>query len=108
MITPSNTKTVYDLVQNAGKEDGSKVFMRYEKNYIMYEKTYKELADDSHAIAAWTEEQSKKAGHKIHAAFLGRCSYEYLAALLGVTGSGSVSIPLDIQLNKEAVVSIKI
>ena len=104
MITLSNTRTVYDLVQNAGKEYGAKTFIRYEKNYIMYEKTYKELADDSHAIAAWTEEQSKKAGHKIHAAFLGRCSYEYLAALLGVTGSGAVSIPLDIQLNKEAFI----
>lgn len=104
MISLSNTKTVYDLVQNAGREYGSKVFMRYEKNYIIYEKTYTDLAADSLAIAAWTEEKSHKNGHKIHAAFLGKCSYEYLVSLLGVTSSGAVSIPLDIQSNKETFV----
>ena len=104
MISLSNTKTVYDLVQNAGKEYGSKIFMRYEKNYIIYEKTYADIAADSIAIAAWAEEQSHKNGHKIHAALLGKCSYEYLAALLGVTSSGAVSIPLDTQLNKETFV----
>lgn len=30
MITYENTKTVYDLVENAGKEYSDKVFLRYE------------------------------------------------------------------------------
>ena len=34
MITYENTKTVYDLVENAGKEYGDKVFLRYEDNDV--------------------------------------------------------------------------
>lgn len=104
MLTLENTKTIYDLVQNAGKEYGDKNFLRYDKNDVLYEKSYRELAEDSNAISAWVEEKSRAQGYKAHAAFLGRASYEYLVALLGTAASGAVSIPLDVQLSKEAFV----
>jgi len=46
MITLENTKTVYDLIKNAGKEYRNKSFLRYEENDIIYEKSYAEFAKD--------------------------------------------------------------
>ena len=103
MISLENTKTVYDLVKNTGKEYGSKVYMRYEENDVIYEKTYKEFTTDCIAVAAWTEEKNKNEGHKVHTALLGRCSYDYLAVLLGTVSAGSVAVPLDVQLSKEGL-----
>ena len=54
MITYENTKTVYDLVENAGKEYGDKVFLRYEDNDVVYDVTYGEFVAKCHAVAAWT------------------------------------------------------
>lgn len=101
MVTLENTKTVKDLVQNACTEYKSKVFMRYERNDAIYEKTYEELAVDSKAISCWIDKLSNDKGHRMHAAMIGRCSYKYLTALLGVVNAGGVAVPLDIQLSKE-------
>ena len=103
MITLENTKTIYDLVQNAGKEYGDKIFLRYEKDDIIYEKSYHTLTKDCNAISSWIEERSNEKGDKIHAALLGRCSYEYLVSLLGTVSSGAIAIPLDVQLSKEGL-----
>ena len=43
MITYENTKTIYDLVQNDGKEYSDRVFIRYEDNDIVYDVTYLSL-----------------------------------------------------------------
>ena len=89
MVILENTKTVYDLVQNAGKEYKDKVFLRYEENDVIYEKSYAEFAKDCNAVSAWIEEKSQAYGHKVHAAILGRSSYFYLTALLGTVSAGS-------------------
>ena len=57
MITYENTKTLYDLVQNAGKEHGDRVFIRYEENDVIHDVTYRQFVDECNAIAAWTKEQ---------------------------------------------------
>ena len=99
MITNQNTKTIYDLVQNTGREYGSRVFLRYEENDVLFEVTYEQFAADCMAIAAWTEEQSRLAGHKVHVGLMGSSSHHYLAALMGVMCAGCVAVPLDIQVN---------
>ena len=104
MITLENTKTIYDLVQNAGKEYKDKVFLRYEENDIVYEKSYSEFAKGCNAVSAWIEEKNVAEGHKVNAALLGRSSYFYLTALLGTVSAGSVAVPLDVQLTKEGLV----
>lgn len=101
MITLENTKTMYDLVQNAAREYKNKIYLRYEENEVIYEKSYEEFAKECNAISAWIEEQSKLYGHKIHVALLGKNSSSYLAVLFGVIAAGSVAIPLDVQLNDE-------
>lgn len=103
MITSENTKTIYDLVKNAGEEHGKKVFLRYEENDVVYDVTYEEFAAQCMAIAAWTKDQDEKAGHKVRIGLLGSSSHHYLAVLLGVMSNGNVGIPLDIQMNVETL-----
>ncbi|MDO4278918.1 MAG: AMP-binding protein [Lachnoclostridium edouardi] len=99
MITCENTKTIYDLVQNAAKEYKDKVFLRYEENDVVYQVSYREFASQCEAVAAWTKAHMKKEGRKIKVGLFGGSSYHYLAVLLGVMSSGSTGVPLDIQMN---------
>lgn len=101
MTTLSNTRTIYELVQNAGKEYGDRAFMRYKLNEEIREKSYETLVKDSNAVACFMDKISHDEGHRLHTAFIGRCGYRYLVSMLGVLGAGCVAAPLDIQLSKE-------
>lgn len=96
-----DTRTIMDLVRNAGKTFGDKTFLRWEIEDTIYEKSYAEICVDAEKMAAWAEEWTEEYGHKMHVALLGKCGYEYITVLLGVTGAGSVAVPLDIQLSVE-------
>lgn len=103
MITYENTKTVYDLVENAGKEYGDRVFLRYEDNDVVYDVTYAEFVAQCHAVAAWVKEQDAVAGHKVQVGLLGSSSHHYLAVMLGVMANGNTVVPLDVQLDVEGL-----
>ncbi len=96
-----DTATIMDLFRNAGRAFGDKTFLKWEKDDTVYEKSYAQISADAEKIAAWTEEMAEEYGHKLHVALLGRTGYEYITVLLGVTGSGSVAVPLDVQLSPE-------
>ena len=101
MITYDNTKTIYDLVENAGKEYGDKVFLRYEDNDVVFNVTYRQFMEECRAIAAWTKEQDAAIGHKAQIGLMGSSSHDYLAVMLGVMSNGNAVVPLDIQLDVE-------
>ncbi len=101
MITYQNTKTIYDLVQNAGREHGDHVFLRYEENDVIFDVTYQEFAAQCSAVSAWTAEQDRQFGHKVKVGLLGGSSHHYLTVMLGVMSNGNVSVPLDIQMDVE-------
>ena len=103
MITQDNTKTIFDLVTNAGSLHGDRTFLRWEDNDVIREVSFKEFAAQCMAIAAWIRAQEARLGRKIHAALLGGSSDHYLAVLLGVMAAGSVSVPLDIQVNLDTL-----
>ena len=96
-----DVRTIRDLVREAGKAFGEKTFLRWEKDDTVYEKSYMDIYLDAEKIAAWTEEKALEYGHPIHAALLGKAGYEYFAVLLGLTGAGSVAVPMDVQLSIE-------
>ena len=96
-----DTKTIMDLFRNAGRAFGDKTFLKWEKDDTVYEKSYAQISADAEKMAAWTEELAEEYGHALHVALLGRTGYEYITVLLGVTGSGSVAVPLDVQLSVE-------
>ena len=104
MITFNNTKTIFDLVKRVGSEFENNVFIRYEKDDLIYEKGYGTYSLDTMAVAAYTEKQNEKFGHRVHVAILGKCGYEYLTVLLGVPCAGGISYPVDIQSSNETLV----
>ena len=100
----SETKTLYDLLENAGRLYGDKVFLKYEIEEEVYEKTYAEFVGDSKKTASFIQEKRQEKSGKIHAALLGKNSYEYLCGLMGIVSAGGVAIPLDVQLSNEELV----
>ena len=101
MITRENTKTIYDLVCSAGDSHGDHVFLRYEDNDVIYEVTYRQFVADCMAVAAWAQEKSQELGHRVRVGLLGGSGHHYLAVMLGVMASGSVIIPMDVQMDAD-------
>ena len=100
LMKPEETKTLYDLLDNAGKLYGDKTFLRYEIDDVVYEKKYGEFVSDAKRVAKFVQMKGKEAGHDLHVAILGRNSYEYLCILLGTVSAGGTAIPMDTQLSK--------
>ena len=101
MITRENTKTIYDLVCSAGDSHGDHVFLRYEDNDVIYEVTYRQFVADCMAVTAWAQEKSRELGHPVRVGLLGGSGHHYLAVMLGVMASGSVIIPMDVQMDAD-------
>ena len=101
MITRENTKTIYDLVCSAGDSHGDHVFLRYEDNDVIYEVTYRQFVADCMAVAAWAQEKSQELGHRVRVGLLGGSGHHYLAVMLGVMASGSMIIPMDVQMDAD-------
>ena len=101
MITRESTKTIYDLVCSAGDSHGDHVFLRYEDNDVIYEVTYRQFVADCMAVAAWAQEKSQELGHRVRVGLLGGSGHHYLAVMLGVMASGSVIIPMDVQMDAD-------
>lgn len=103
MITYENTKTIYDLVEHAGRDYDNRVFLRYEENDMVFDISYRQFMGECHAIAAWTKEQDASIGHKTQVGLLGSSSHHYLAVMLGVMSNGNAVVPLDIQMDVETL-----
>ncbi len=99
MISLENTRTLYDLLVNAGHEYAAKTFLKYEREEVFYDRTYSQLMKDSMTFGAWIQDQ--KEGAHVHVALMGRCSYRYLVALFGTVSSGGIAVPMDVQAAKE-------
>lgn len=102
LMKREETRTLYDLLENAGRLYGDKVFLKYEVEEEVFEKTYREFVTDSKKVAAFMQEEKK--GGRSHAALLGHNSYEYLCAMMGTVSAGGAAIPLDVQLSDEDLV----
>lgn len=62
------------------------------KETVVAAKTYAQLKEDSEKLSAMLENMGELGGH---IAILGPNSYPWLVSYLGITGSGSVAVPLD-------------
>lgn len=102
-MTNQTTRTIRDLVQNAGAGHGERVFLRYEENDVVFDITYRDFAAQCEAVSAWADEKDREYGHRIRAGLFGSSSHHYLAVLLGVMSNGNVAVPLDIQLNAKTL-----
>lgn len=103
MITYDNTKTIYDLVLNAGKEFPDKRFISYEVYGEVTDVTYGKFVEECKAVISWIQEYSMKVGRLVHVGLYGQNSHPYLLTLLGTMAAGAVAVPLDVQLGEDAL-----
>ena len=84
--------TVKDLVVFAAKEYGEKDFCRFFREFEICKKSFIEFREDCLAVSRYVKTISK---NKMHIAFIGKTSYEYIACLTGMICSGNVVVPFD-------------
>ena len=93
-------QTLRELVQYGVKEHGDLPAYRYKVKKEIKEKTYSEVNRDAMAMSRAVEALGMKGRH---VATIGATSYQWIITYLGVTGSGSVAVPIDAQLPADAV-----
>ena len=60
MLNKENVKTIADLVREAGRIHGERVFVRYEKEDRIKEMSFWNFYELCKAVAGWTEEKNKE------------------------------------------------
>ncbi len=98
-----NTRTMRDLLRNAGEEYADRVFLRFEYDNEIYDTSYPDFIEGCEAVGAWAEKEAEKKGHQLHIAAFGAPSQAFLTALFGAMISGNVTVPLDVQLGIDAL-----
>ena len=84
--------TVKDLVVFAAEEYGEKAFCRFFRDFEICQKSFVEFKEDCLAVSRYIKTIEKE---KMHIAFIGKTSYEYVACLTGMICSGNVVVPFD-------------
>ena len=103
MIDSSNTKTIYDLVINAGNEYADKRFLSYEVYGEVQNVTYGKFVEECKAVISWIQEYSVKLGRVLHVGLYGQNSHPYFVALMATMAAGAVAVPLDVQMHEDAL-----
>ena len=103
-VSKTETRTLYDLCLHAAEMFGDQTYLTWEKDSIVYEKSYRELAADVRKIGIWAQQESAVLNHPVHAALIGRTGYHYLATLFGTAAAGGAAVPMDVQLPKAAMI----
>lgn len=86
----NNISTVKELAKYAAEKYTDKDFCRFFRENEMHIKSYKEFCNDSLAVCRYIRSVSLE---KLHIAFIGKTSYEYIACLTGMIFSGNVVVP---------------
>lgn len=89
--------TLYDLVSNAQKSFGEKVYIREKTSSGIKDTTYNEFYEGAMKIAAFIKDKIKtpSSGKAPHSAVIGPTSANYLISHLGSMCGGNTSIPID-------------
>lgn len=93
-------KTLRDVIRHGAAAYGSQTAFRYKVKKEIQDKTYLDVYRDSRTISRIVEGLGMKSKH---IALIGSTSYSWIVSYFGITGCGSVAVPIDVQLPKEAV-----
>ena len=85
-----NLSTVRELAEYSVEKFNDKDFCRFYVKKELHVKSFKEFYEDSLAVCRYIKNKEKE---RIHIAFIGRTSYEYIACLTGMIFSGNVVVP---------------
>jgi len=87
--------TLKDIIDYAVKNSGEQAAFRYKVKKDIVDKSYVQLKQDIMAVSRMLEDLGLLGKH---IAIVGTTSYEWVTTFFGVTNSGSVAVPLDVQL----------
>ncbi len=86
----SEINTVKKLLDFASEKYGEKDFCRYIENNLVITKSYNDFYRDATAVCRYIRNITK---NKLHIAFIGKTSYEYITCLTGMLISGNTVAP---------------
>lgn len=93
-------KTLQDIIRHGAATFGSQTAFRYKVKKEIQDKSYLELQNDTMAVSRMVEGFGMKG---MHIALIGTTSYQWISCYFGITGSGSVAVPVDAQLPAQAI-----
>lgn len=88
-------KTLKDIVDTSASRYKEATAYRYKVKKEVIDKSFLQVKNDSMAISRMIEALELKGKH---IAIIGPTSYPWIVSFFGITGSGSVAVPLDVQL----------
>lgn len=94
------TETLRDIIRHGAGNYGEQTAFRYKVKKEIIDKSYLDLNRDSMSVSRMVEAMGMKGKH---IALIGSTTYQWIASYFGITGSGSVAVPIDAQLPAEAV-----
>ena len=97
-MSNKNITTVKDLVNFAAENHGEKDFCKFFRDEEIEVKNFAEFREDCLAVSRYIKTIEKE---KMHIAFIGKTSYEYIACLTGMICSGNVVVPFDPNISVE-------
>ncbi len=89
-----------NIVKHSAVNYGDMVAYRYKVKKDIEDKTFNDVNRDSMAVSRMIESFEMKGRH---IALLGVTSYKWITSFFGVVGSGSVAVPIDVQLSPDDI-----
>lgn len=93
-------ETLKDIMNYAAEHYSAQDAFRYKVGKEIEARTYADLKRDSMAVSRMVEAFRMKGKH---IALIGTTSYSWIASYFGITNSGSVAVPIDVQLPAAAI-----
>lgn len=95
--------SVRELAAYAAQVYGKKDFCRYYKGETLHTKSFNEFYENCLSVCAYIRNLCDK---RLHIAFIGKTSYEYISCLTGMIFSGNVVVPVAADVTTEEAVTL--
>lgn len=99
-----NIKTLKDLLHSAAEKFGDKTFLKYIKNDVIKEKSFRRLEEDAKAISSMITYMSPSGPCNV--SLIGNTTYEYAAVYFGIVSAQCTAVTLDAKLPLEDLCSL--
>lgn len=95
-----SVETLKDVIRHGAEAYGQQAAFRYKVKKEIEEKTYNDVYRDSMSVSRMMDSLGMR---EKHIALLGTTSYSWIISYFGITNSGSVAVPIDVQLSADAI-----
>lgn len=97
-MSKTKLSTVRDIVNFGADNYSERDFCKFFRDTEICVKNFSEFREDCFAVSRYIKTIEKE---KMHIAFIGKTSYEYIACLTGMICSGNVVVPFDPNISVE-------